>query len=73
MGGRRDKGLVLGIRLHDPVEERVMVQADRVQQRSHWNKNQAEFWGAQVRVRTCFRRELSIPEPSWQNPRHGAE
>ena len=33
--GGWDKGLVLDIRLHDPVEQRVMVQTDRVQQRRH--------------------------------------
>jgi len=33
--GRWDKGLALGVRLHDPVEQRVMVQTGRVQQRSH--------------------------------------
>jgi len=35
VGGGWDKGFVLGIRLHGPVEQRVMVQAGRVQQRSH--------------------------------------
>lgn len=38
MGGRWDKRSVLGVRLHDPVEQCVMVQAGRVQQRSHWNR-----------------------------------
>lgn len=41
VGRRWDKGLVLWIRLHDLVEERVMVQTGRVQQRSHWHENQA--------------------------------
>jgi hypothetical protein len=35
---RWDKRFVLGIRLHDPVEQGVMVQTGRVQQRSHWNE-----------------------------------
>ena len=35
VGGGWDKGFVLGIRLHDPVEQRVMVETDRVQQRRH--------------------------------------
>ena len=35
VGRRWDKRLVLGIRLHDLVEQGVMVEAGRVQQRGH--------------------------------------
>ena len=35
VGSGWDEGFVFGIRLYDPVEQRVMVQTDRVQQRSH--------------------------------------
>ena len=40
---RWDQGFVLGIRLHDSVQQSVMVQAGRVQQRSHWGEYEAIY------------------------------
>jgi hypothetical protein len=46
VGRRWDKGFVFWIRLHDLVEQCVVIQTGRVQQCRHWHENQAKFEGA---------------------------